>query len=219
MPGFLKAAFLVGFFIVSAIVSLNMTRITRVELSGASCVPADELGLKGKLIFFISEKQLGKELTEKYSCVSSLKLQKIYPRKVQLEIQSENPVAKIANTQLATTASGLIVQDSQPNLPLLFLPTNTEISPGQKITDEISLYATKLAALLAKSDFHTTNIRIVNPDIAVYDASNTVAIFSSSQSAEIQVDSLQLVLSKAKMGEQKIRKIDLRFEKPAVTFK
>lgn len=219
MLGFLKVATVLVLFPVLAIVSLNLTRVAKIDLAKTSCVSEDELGLKGKLIFTIDEKRLEKELKEKFSCVASLKLKKVYPGKVKVAIQVENPVAKIAGTQLTTTASGLVLEVSRENLPLLHLPATTAVSPGQKITDEISLYAAKLAALLAKSDFHTANIRIVSPDIAVYDASDTVAIFSSNQLAQTQVDSLQLVLSKAKMGEQKIKKIDLRFEKPVITFK
>lgn len=219
MPGFLKIAAVLVLFSILGIISFKLTRVTKIDLASTSCFPEDKLGLKGKLIFTIDEKRLEEDLKEKFSCVASLKLKKVYPSKVKVEIQVENPVAKISNTQLATTASGLVLEASRENLPLLHLPATTAVSPGQKITDEISLYGAKLAALLAKSDFGTANIRIVSPDIAVYDTSDTVAIFSSSQPAQTQVDSLQLVLSKAKMGEQKIKKIDLRFEKPVVTFK
>ncbi|MBI3282942.1 hypothetical protein HYZ70_02595 [Candidatus Curtissbacteria bacterium] len=219
MPKFLKFAIILVSFLILAFFAQEFTRVKEVELVNTSCVGEDQLGVKGKLIATLSEKQLEKDIKEKFSCVASLKLKKIYPAKVRLELEGENPVAKIANSQYLITASGLVIIGSQQNLPTLYLTATTAVSPDQKVMDEIAIHAAKLASLIVKSDFHAANIRIIGSDIAVYDAQDSVAIFSSIKALATQVDSLQLVLSAAKMGEPKIAKIDLRFEKPVITFK
>lgn len=219
MPRFFKIVVLFFLLSILVIVLVNFVKVREIELKNTSCVAEDQLSVKGKLIFTIDERKLEKDLKEKFSCVAGINLQKTYPSKIKIEIKGEGPVAKIAASDLAITASGQVVSNQEQNLPTLYLASTTSISPGQKITDEISLFAAKLAGLLAKSDFHAINIRIVDTDIAVYDASDAIALFSSKEPPERQVDSLQLVLSTAKMGEQKITKIDLRFEKPVITFK
>lgn len=207
--------------------SLLATRVSKVEINQNSCITVDQVNLKGKIIFTLRQDALKKDLKEKFPCLADLKLTKNYPSKIILEAKTQNPAAKIANTQLLITAEGLVVSGKSDSLPQLFLPSGVQAVPNEKITNEISLYAANLASLLTKSDFHATNIRILSSsDIAVYDSKETVAIFSAKESVNLQVDSLQQVLAKAKIGgaslregDDKIAKIDLRFEKPVITFK
>lgn len=200
--------------------SLLALRVSKVEINQNSCITSDQVNLKRKMIFTLREDALKKDLKEKFPCLTDLKLTKNYPSKIIFEAKTQNPAAKIANSQLLITAEGLVVSGKSDILPQLFLPPEVQAVPNEKVTDEISLYAAKLASLLAKSDFHSTNIRILSSsDIAVYDSKETVAIFSAKESANSQVDSLQQVLAKAKIGDDKIAKIDLRFEKPVITFK
>lgn len=130
------------------------------------------------------------------------------------------PSAQIAQTNLFVTADGKVVEGNFANLPQLFLPQGVQASSGQAIQDQATISAAAIAAQLLKSDFHATNIRILeNGDIAIYDSAQTVAIFSSKKSEKLQVDSLQKVLAEARIGDAKIAKIDLRFEKPTITYK
>lgn len=200
--------------------SLLALRVSKVEINQNSCITIGQVNLKGKIIFTLAEDALKKDLKEKFPCLTDLKLTKDYPSKIIFEAKTQSPVAKIANTQLLITAEGLVVSGKSDSLPQLFLPPQVQAVPNEKITDGISLYASNLASLLAKSDFHATNIRILSSsDIAVYDSREAVAIFSAKESANSQVDSLQQVLAKAKIGDDKIAKIDLRFEKPVITVK
>jgi len=64
------------------------------------------------------------------------------------------------------------------------------------------------------------NVRITgHDDVAIYNQQGQLAIFSSKKDKEEQVDSLQQVISKAKIDSAKIAKIDLRFDKPVLVFK
>ena len=65
-----------------------------------------------------------------------------------------------------------------------------------------------------------TSIRILNPAmISVYNRENKAVIFTSEKDANVQVDSLQLILSESKIDPSKIDKIDMRFVKPVITYK
>ncbi len=130
------------------------------------------------------------------------------------------PVAQIANSQLEVLADGTVEDSTQGGLVQLFLPQEASKSAGGKITETTSTFAIKLAGVLKKSDYRLASIRIIDPNnIAVYDTQETVAIFTSAKKAEEEVDALQLVIAKARTTDGKIAKIDLRFDKPVVTYK
>lgn len=136
------------------------------------------------------------------------------------------PVLKIADTSLALTPEGSVVATHQ-NLPVLYLPGESHIALGQTVSDHVVIFATKLASLLAKTDFPPATIRVITErEIVVYDARELTAVFTAEKEANLQVDSLQQTLAAAKISEaslredgDKITKIDLRFGKPVVTFK
>ncbi|KKS04034.1 MAG: hypothetical protein UU56_C0011G0028 [Candidatus Curtissbacteria bacterium GW2011_GWA2_41_24] len=58
-----------------------------------------------------------------------------------------------------------------------------------------------------------------NDEVVIYNQQGQLAIFSSKKDKEVQVDSLQQVISKAKIESAKIAKIDLRFDKPVISYR
>lgn len=143
------------------------------------------------------------------------------------------PVVKIEGTNLAITGQNQVVI-SQEDLPVLFLPASSSFVEGQTIEDNQIKFVTKLVAHMSKTDFQPRTIRIISADeVVVYDAFGKIVITTSLKSADSQVDSLQQTLAAAKIGRaslreskaslredgDKISKIDLRFEKPVITFK
>lgn len=129
-------------------------------------------------------------------------------------------VLKLADTDLALSDEGLVIAATGSNLPVLFLEQNKKVNRGQKIDDQVVKFTISLAKNLAKTDYTPVNVRILSSiEIAVYNSNGTIAIFSSQKPQEIQVDSLQTLLSQAKIDANKIAKVDLRFDKPIVTNK
>lgn len=216
----MKKILLPLFLIILLASGLMLFRVRLTQLNENSCINSSQVNFNGKLIFSLSQEQIEKNLKEKFACISGVNLIKIYPSKLKLEIQTETPVAKIAGTEFLATTDGLITQGTRENLPTIFLPAGLSASSGQRLTDKVTLFTISLASHLLKSDFLATNIRIISDnEIAIYDAKETIAIFTPEESAESQVDSLQQVIALAKIDEQKIAKIDLRYKKPVVTFK
>lgn len=155
------------------------------------------------------------------SALLVLQLQK--SKKIAKELQNQKPtpapIVKIEGTNLAITLENKVVAQ-QENLPVLYLSGTGSLVEGQSLEDHKVVFATKLAHLLAKTDFPPATIRVITEgEIVVYDAHDKIAVFTAEKEANLQVDSLQQTLAAAKIDGDKIAKIDLRFEKPVITFK
>ena len=198
---------------------LLIFKITDISLSSQNCISTSDINVKNKLIFTILEKDLEQELKQKFPCASELNVQKIFPSKLDVQVTVITPVVQITDSDLAITAAGEIVR-SGSNLPTLFTSKLANPTLGQKVTDKDLIFTLMVADLLVKTDFLTASLRLIGPnEIVAYSTTQLVAVFSASHNADKQVDSLQQVLAKAKIDGNKIAKIDLRFDKPVISFK
>lgn len=203
---------------------LPLLKIKHIDLNqDQKCITKKELSTRltiiGRNIFLISEDKLTNDIKNKFNCPTEVKIEKKFPSTLKIEVIDSQPVVKIAQTIFSATESGEITKNEDPNNPTLYLPIE-KLEIGQKITDEITLMAIKIASQLSKSDLAVANIRLASDqNIAVYNYDGVVTIFSSKKDISRQLDSLQQVLSMAKIDATKIAKIDLRFDKPIVEFK
>jgi len=181
----------------------------------------DKFNLANKNILLVSVKKLEDQMKANYPCINTITVGKKFPNKLSFEFTVETSIVQIADSNLFLAKDGLVKEGSSlSGQPILFLPQELKPTSGQKITDKTTLLAIAIADNLSKSDFLPSNIRLMSSgEIAVYNQEGTVAIFSAEKKPDSQVDSLQQVLSKAKMETAKIIKIDLRFDNPVVTYK
>lgn len=207
-------------FVAVAIYVSTIFQIKSIALNHQECLKPQEVKIKGQYIFTIREDSLEKDLTQKFSCISTIKIKKIYPSKISIEVESKKPSAQIADTDFEITQDGQIIRGKDANLPQLYLPGEIKVFENQILDDKKALLAAKIAALIVKTDFHPATIRLLNDNgVALYETDQTVALFSSEKSADEQVDSLQRVLALAKIDGTKLAKIDLRFRQPVISFK
>lgn len=180
-----------------------------------------EFNVFGQNIFFLDSEKLSFDLKAKLPCIDNVSIKKVLPSKINIDIVSKQPVAKIEGTNLAATKDGWLIQAPQKSqIPTIFLSYDQNTQAVGKIIDKKVLYALNVAASLLKSDFVPQNIRILDPgDIAVYGNYGIVAIFSFSKDANWQLDSLQSVLARSKIDPTKIAKIDLRFDNPVIIYR
>lgn len=219
MTKYLKIATVFLALLTLAIFSLELFKVKSIDLKESPCVDDQDLNIRGKIIFTVAKNKIEQELKDKFPCLSALNLKKVYPSTLKVEAVAAGPVAKVAHTQYATTIEGKIIDEGAGNqLPVLYLLTSVS-TEGSQITDQSSLFAIKIASLLARTDFRLTTIRVLGEEIVAYDAKEVIAHFSSQKDATLQVDSLQQTLAAAKIDGDKIAKIDLRFDKPVITFK
>lgn len=204
----------------AAYLILTLFTVKNVSLSPQSCIGENDLELTGKFIWGIDPSSVEAALKERFACLDQAKIAKLYPAKLVVSVVTKIPSLAIADTNLGITPEGLVVTGSQADLPQLFMPQAPQLIPGQKVIDGKILFAAGTTHLLSKTDFLPQTVRILaDGDLAVYDKDDTVAIFSLKKEKEEQVDSLQQVLAAAKIDGAKIAKIDLRFDKPVVTFR
>ena len=177
--------------------------------------------LSVKNLLLLNLDKLTESLKSDFPCINELSIKKTFPTKLEFDVKSSQPVVEIEGSNLAIFKDGLVTQkDSSNKLPAIFMPPNVQANLGQKIINPTTLIAIEIAVLLTKTDFTVQNIRIIeSTNIVAYDSNGTVVQFSSSKSPTAQVDSLQFILSKAKIDAVKIAKIDLRFDKPVISAK
>ena len=146
---------------------------------------------------------------------------KILPAKKEVEgVKTHIPSVQIADSDLEIAENGIIVKGQNNTLPQLYLPGELKVSDGQITDDKNVIFAAKIASLISKTDFLPSSIRVLaKGDVAVYQTDQTVAIFTTEKSPDEQIDSLQQVLAAAKIEGTKLAKIDLRYNKPTITFK
>lgn len=198
---------------------LSIFSVKNISLSPQNCLAENDLGVHGKFIFRIDPNSIEARAKERFACLDQLKIAKYYPAKLEVTVVTKIPSVSVADTNLGITPEGLVVASVSSNLTKLFAPQATSLVAGQKVAGSL-LFAAELAQILPKTDFAAVMIRILaDGEIAVYDSSQRVALFTTAKSAESQVDSLQQVLAAAKIDGAKITKIDLRFAKPVITFK
>lgn len=138
----------------------------------------------------------------------------------QNQTAATQAVLAVEGKNLYLSENGLVLDKSASSKPPLFLLKDTKLTPGQKVEDRQILFAVSLAEQLSKSDFSVAGVRLLESgDVAVYSPGDSIALFSENKDQSMQVDSLQRVLAKAKIDATKITKIDLRFDKPVITFK
>lgn len=224
----MKRSLLTAFILVAflAILTKYVFTTRSIDVTGdENCVSGENVEatshLLGKNIFLVNTTQVEENLKKENSCLESVSLGRKLPSKLVFSVKAKVPVAKIDGTDLLATADGLIIkQQVTTNIPTMYLPGNIKAQKGAKIEDSTVLSALGVTSALLKSDFTPASIRIIgSADIAVYSTNETVALFTTQMPAARQVDSLQSILTKAKIDASKIAKIDLRFDKPIIIFK
>lgn len=202
------------------------TKIKSLEIiGGAGCIPSQvssqELNLARQNLLTFSKSDLERMILSKYRCVKKVSIKRIFPAKVRIGVELQSEIVKIADTNLFLTQDQQVTDKTfVSKLPILYPDRNLNLKVGEKVQDEDIKYVLKLTIELSKSDFTAVSIRIIDQEsIAVYNSADLIAIFSTNKPISEQVDSLQLVLSKAKIDAAKIAKIDLRFDKPVIVNK
>jgi len=211
--------------IVVTFLVLSITKVKNIQIENEhTCLSGDQVQEKsqiiGKSIFLLSENKLQEDLAQ-MNCASSIKVQKKFPSTIIVTQETKKALADIADQPFSITEDGYIIKTTKGStLPKVYLPQEIAIAENTKIEDSKVIFALSLVKNLLKSDFTPTQVRFVdNADIIIYSQVEASAAFTVNRDASQQVDSLQSVLSKARIDASKISQIDVRFDKPVLTYK
>jgi len=214
---------IVAIFIAAAVIAKYALSVKDVRINDSDfCLNSDSVKKQytGQNLITISPR--GEETTQKErnSCAEEIKITRQFPSTLQISVKSKIPVAKIDGTDLLAAADGFVIKKRvTTSTPTIYLANAKDLKENTTISDKNAVFALQLASGLLKSDFTPSSIRIVGDDIAVYSTTGIIALFTNKASAAEQIDSLQSIVTKAKIDASKIEKIDLRFDKPTVVFK
>lgn len=203
----------------------------------------DKSKILGRNIFLLNPNQLKIILKDEMMCFKDIRVNKNFPNKVTLDFIKRDAIAKIASLEekeasmssvlTEATVSGQILgpaflldedglvfaQASSENLPKLLIA-------GQNINIGISLEVEKLRKIIMifeKNNQLNMGINEVvltgkNHVIALSLEYGFIMAFDLGGDVKEQLASLQLILDKSKINDEKIEYLDLRFSNPIVKY-
>lgn len=164
---------------------------------------------------------LEKEIKERYFQILTVKAQIKLPQVLVVNLTQRNPllVLSLPDQAWLIDQEGIILgrPDQDSRLPQIVAPAPASpIFPGTNLdqTPYFSLFHLGRLLLQKQILFQKGESTAAQATIT---ASDWQALFSLQKELAPQVDSLQLILSKAKIEGEIPRVIDLRFEKPIIT--
>jgi len=177
----------------------------------------------GKNIFFINSKKLIDSAKLNNIGLSAIQISKKIPNKIYVNLKSRKAIALLA----AGSDSYLIDKDyfvfaksgdNAYNLPIINLQANGSFVVGT-FANEKAKKAIQLAEVLKTFFIPFSKIISDSNGSLAMQGGGFQAIFSDKKDFETQVISLQLILRSSKIKENdqsKLKKIDLRFDKPVL---
>lgn len=197
-----------------------VVKVVQVKLSNVNCVDEEgvksELGLRDKNMLLVNFNNLENKLKSKYICIKKSNFTKQLPDKLLIDVNGRIGTAVVgvssgsAEFYLVDDEGIVFSKTERIGLPFI-LVTNLDLDKN----------------LLAKAVRILQKIEEINLTVneAIVDSNQTMLInsdpklqFNLNQDIEVKLASLQLILDKAKIDNEKMDFIDLRFEKPVVKF-
>lgn len=214
-------------FQINALVILGNERLTSQEIQQTtwSKIERQILGFKTKSIFLAEIKPLKNQLLEQFLLIDELKIKRILPKSLVLEIKERKTLGVwcwenncfdfdkkgiIFESQTTTPENALIINSKQPQ---------TEISLGEKAIDEKTL-----SAIMLVQQTMAEKVKITANDFTLFEndgrlnaktTENWEAYFDLKGDVNWQLVRLELLLDKTLPLEKRqgLEYIDLRFSK------
>jgi hypothetical protein len=133
---------------------------------------------------------------------------------------SGKPIFETTKDFFLVDEEGVVVKKENNNLlPLILLSEELNLNIGQKVPKKEIVEAIKFLTNLRLNLLEPKVAKITSPySLSVWLEDGKEALFSLKKEIQVQVDSLQFILSRSKIEGRKIKKIDLRFDKPVVNY-
>lgn len=227
----------VGFFTIKQI---------EIDTENLNCVNKNQLievsGILGQNFFFLDSVKITDNLKRKFLCIKSVNLKKILPNKIKLQLASRQALARLINLkEKEATTSSLIESAATPSaknigdsylvdeenivfskdtgetgLPKIYSYT-TKFNFGDNLTNNLVGPALKILSKVKVFNINTQQSWIEKGIFIIgQQGTGPTIVFSLDKDINIQLASLQLILTETKINGSKLEFIDLRFDKPIV---
>ncbi len=197
-------------------------RIRSIYVSGSPVgVTIDEKAFVTNLVFFPSAK-LRREILSRYPLLSDVTITKDFPDTLRIHLSMRQPIAVMSVTsgQWVLDPDGFVlgIADQQRNLPVVFAASVSTFRVGQKVEDHGILQA--LRALSGTGDELTvTSLTLMDQDTIVMRAENADIYFPLVGDVRTKAATLQTLFAGFRIKGTLPATVDLRFDKPIVTFR
>ena len=202
------------------------------EASGEKCEEMIWLQVSkaviGKPIWLINRQMVADDVLTEFSWVASTEVKKYWPHSLEIKLRYHQPAVEIC---LAETPTEIEDQFVPPKSAECGLRSREAIElPRKKDLGLPKIYLTKpdqgLVIVLCRlvTDLQKESLVIQEgwvlggQKIAVIVIGGRRIIFSLEKESAGQVDSLQAILTRAKINDRPVSQVDFRFDKPVVRF-
>jgi len=178
----------------------------------------------GKNLIFLKKEEIRKKFLNTYHIVKNLKIKKVLPNKLVFELEKRKEVAVLGfeatkDFFLVDEEGVVIKKENDPLLPLILLSEQLSLNVGQQVPQREIVEAIKFLTTLRLNLLEPKIAKITSPySLTVWLKDGEEVVFSLKKEIQVQVDSLQFILSRSKIEGKGIKKIDLRFDKPVVSY-
>lgn len=211
--------YLLSFFKIKQMIVVNPTNKTNFQINGLNL-------FKNKIIFFLNEKNVSEILIKRNPPLKDIKMIKNYPNTVIIYPTFLTIIAqlKTADGFFLLANNGRLIKKTRikmENLPLInFYQTVNFYSyqSGDYIQYKEILISLKFLEKLRNLGLNNINtIDIKSFDVIVFNKEEAEILISTQKNEEQLLYELESTAKENKIMGKKIKKIDLRFNKPVIT--
>ena len=183
--------------------------------------------LINKNLFLINEDETAKKIVFKNPQLKRAVVNKVWPNTLKITVYFYEPTAALIVNQgfFNLSSDGRIlakIKDGQPSLPVInyYQKLNSNsFGTGDRIDYEDIRQTLFFIDKLRQINLVPLTIDIKGQDMLVFNLeSDKEIIFSNKKEKELQDYQLEFIIKQFKIEGKEFKKIDLRFEKPVVTF-
>lgn len=204
-----------------------------------------ESKVRGQNLFLVNIVEAEKRLQDGFICIKSAELKRQPPDRIRLEVTSRHPAALLVllkkenisteSAQASSSASldfskldpkksflvdtdGIIYSQNTENIniPKIYLwDDNLEL--GKKVSAELIKNSSIIIEKLGSFGMLVNEAKLLSENTLIINSSPKI-IIALKKDIISQLASLQLILEKAKIDEESLEIVDLRFDKPVVKF-
>jgi hypothetical protein len=214
----IAAAVIVCLVLVGGTALLRYFRVSEIRVVGTGIrVEIDENRLPGNLIFFPAS-WYERELLRQYPQLSAVTIRKVYPDVIELSVTAREPVAMIVTggNEFLIDGKGYptTVTSVGKTYPVIELPDTAVL--GFPVRDQQVLLALNFlsqvqgARVTKITSIDSSSLRAITPELDI--------LFSRETDIAAVDRTLQTLISGFRMKGTMPKSVDLRFQKPIVTF-
>lgn len=205
-----------------------------VQIEKIQCADQNQIsnssGIPGQNFFLLNSAKIENDLKGKYICIRKVEISRYFPNKVKLFVSGREAAAILIasaeaspSAEASSSAQKLVVDNEgviysndfeHIDAPLIFV-SGLDLSLGQKVQDNLIGKALKILEKVNSFGINIKETKIYS-DVLFLTGEGIQVFFKLSDNIDTQLASLQLILDKAKIDEDTLDFVDLRFDKPVV---